>query len=140
MHKQHVFRVVLSGANLYERNYSANFHARCSPILLPLRLLALKLIKLLPFKHPAIDSHSWLRIAYHRIVRHTPAFFTSVKAYGLLAPHIRLYCIAFNMDFIWFVIRPERAVAPADGAEAFEGGFTEGWKGDADGFAVACCT
>ena len=44
------------------------------------------------------------------------------------------------MDFIWFVIRPERAVAPADGAEAFEGGFAEGWEGNADGFAVACCT
>ncbi len=44
------------------------------------------------------------------------------------------------MDFIWFVIRPERAVAPADGAEAFEGRFAEGWEGDADGFAVACYT
>ena len=44
------------------------------------------------------------------------------------------------MHFVWFVIRPERAVAPADRAEAFVGGFAEGWEGDADGFAVACCT
>ena len=44
------------------------------------------------------------------------------------------------MDFVWFVIRPERAVAPADRAEAFECGFAEGWEGDADGFAVTCCT
>lgn len=80
MNKQHVFRVVLPGANLYECNSSANFHTRCSPPLIPLRLLALKPIKLLPLKHPAIDSHSWLRIAYYRIVRHTPAFLATIKA------------------------------------------------------------
>jgi len=103
-------------------------------------LLSLELIKPLLLKHPAIDNHSWLRIAYNRIVRHTPAFLAPIKAYRLVAPHVRLYRIAFNLDFIWFVIRPERAVAPADGAEAFEGGFAEGWEGDADGFAVARCT
>ena len=134
------FKVVLPGANMYDCNSSANVHTRCSPPLLPIRLLALKRIKLLPLKHPAVDSHSWLRIAYYRVVRHTPAFLATIEAQSLLTPHIRLYRIAFNMDFIRFVIRPERAVAPADGAEAFEGGFAEGREGDADGSAVACYT
>lgn len=42
------------------------------------------------------------------------------------------------MDFIWFVVRPERAVAPADGAKAFVGRLAEGWEGNSNGFAVAC--
>lgn len=55
-------------------------------------------------------------------------------------PHIRLYLIAFNADFIWFVVCPERAVASADIAEAFVGWFAERWEGDGDGFAVASYT
>jgi hypothetical protein len=138
--KQHHFRIVLPGAKINDGNYPGNFHSCCSPPLLSIRLLTLKPIKLLPLKHPAIDSHSWLRIAYDRIVRHTPAFLATIKAYRLIAPHIRLCCIAFNVDFIWFVVRPECAVAPADGAEAFEGGLAEGWEGEPDGFAVAGCS
>ena len=123
-----------------------NFHTpRCSlppPLVpLPIRLHALEALKLLLFQHPAIDSHSGLRVAYDRIVRHTPAFRATIKAERLVAPDVSLYCIAaFDVDFVGFVIRPERAVAPADGAEAFEGGFAEGWEGEADGFAVACDT
>lgn len=33
MNEQRVFRVVLTGTSLYECNYSANSHTRCSPLL-----------------------------------------------------------------------------------------------------------
>lgn len=73
-------------------------------------------------------------------MRHAPAFLATIEAERLVAPHVRFYCVAFDVDFIGLVIRPERAVASTDGAEAFEGGFAEGGEGDADGFAVACYT
>jgi len=71
---------------------------------------------------------------------HAAAFLAAIEAQPLLVPHIRLHCIVFdnNVHFIWFVICPERTVAPADGAHAFVGWFAKGWEGDADGFAVAC--
>ena len=86
MSKQHVFVVVPPQANLHACNYSAAFHTRCSPPLvpilptLPIRLHALKVLELLPLEHPAIDSHSWLRIAYNRIVCHTTAILATIIA------------------------------------------------------------
>lgn len=68
---------------------------------------------------------------------HTPTGFAAIVAQPLLAPHVRLR-LAFNLDFIWFVICPEGAVASADGAETFVGRFAQRWEGDSDGFAVAC--
>lgn len=103
-----------------------------------IRLLALKPIILLPLHHPTIDNDPrlclfWLHDA---IVCHAPAIFATVVCQPLLAPYV-CFCFPFDLDLIWFVVSPEGAVATADGAEAFVGGFAEGWKGDADGFAVA---
>ena len=62
----------------------------------------------------------------------------TIVAQPLVAPHVCLdRIVAFDLDFIWFVVGPESTVAPADGAETFEGGFSKGWEGDADCFAVA---
>ncbi len=71
-------------------------------------------------------------------MRHTPALLAAVEAQSLPSIRVPLQIFStFNVDFVGFVVRPERAVASADGAEAFEGGFAERWEGDADGFAVA---
>jgi len=106
--------------------------------LLPIRLRTLKLIKLYPLQHPAIDSNPRLRVPHHRVVGHTPTMFASIEAQPLFAPDVWLYSIiAFDLNLLWFVVGPQGTVAPADGAEAFEGGLAEGWKGDADCFAVA---
>ena len=108
------------------------------PPLLPIRLRTLKLIKLHPLQHPTIDSNPRLRVAHHRIVGHTPTMFASIEAQPLFAPDICFHSIiAFDLNFLWLVVGPESAVAPAYGAEAFESGFEEWWEGDADCFAVA---
>ena len=67
---------------------------------------------------------------------HATAVLAAIVSQPLLAPYVRL-CFSFDLDLIWFVVSPEGAVATTDGAEAFVGGFAEGWEGDADGFAVA---
>ena len=107
-------------------------------LLISVRLLALKPIILRPLHHPAIDNNPRLRLfwLHDAIVCHAPAIFATVVCQPLLAPYV-CFCFPFDLDLIWFVVSPEGAVATADGAEAFVGGFTEGWKGDADGFAVA---
>lgn len=67
---------------------------------------------------------------------HTPAMLAAIEAQPTPAPHVGLDRISLDVDFIWVVVGPEGPVSPADGAEAFEGGFAEGREGDADCFAV----
>jgi hypothetical protein len=118
--------------------HPTNSHTRYSSPLLPVRLHAIQLLKLHLLQHPTINSNPRLRLAYHRVMGHTPTMLATVEAQRLVAPHVSLYSIvAFDVDFSWFVVRPESAVSPADGAEAFEGGLAERWEGDADRFAVA---
>jgi hypothetical protein len=123
---------------LYDCISPANYRSKFSPPLISIRLLALKLLILLPLKHPAINRHSGLRIAQHCVVRHTPAILATVEADLLATPRIAFNCIAFHLDFVFSVVSPERTVASTNGAETFVGWLAEGWKCDADGFAVAC--
>jgi membrane-anchored protein YejM (alkaline phosphatase superfamily) len=123
---------------LYDCISPAGCRSKFSLPLIPIRLLALELLILFPLKHPAIDRHPWLRVSQYRIVRHTPAMLATVETDLLAAPRIAFNRIAFHLDFIFLVVCPERTVASTDGAEAFVGWLAKGWKGDADGFAVAC--
>jgi hypothetical protein len=67
---------------------------------------------------------------------HATTVLAAVVAQLLRAPHVRI-CFALDLDFLGFVVCPERAVAAADGAEALVGGFAERREGYADGLAVA---
>lgn len=105
---------------------------------LSIRLLALQPGKILLLEHSAVHSHARLGVAYYCVVRHAPAMLAAVECQRLFAPHICLDGILpLHLNLVDFVISPDGAISPADGAEAFEARLTEGWKGDADGFAVA---
>lgn len=127
--------VILCISNEYNRT-SFPYADRSSPSI-PIGLLALKRIKPFPLHHPAIDNNPRLCLfrLHDAVMCHAPAVLATIVCQSLLAPRVR-FCFPFDLDLVWFVVGPEGAVATADGAEAFVGGFAETWEGDADGFAV----
>jgi hypothetical protein len=128
--------VILCISNEYNRT-SFSYADRSSPSI-SIGLLALKRIKPFPLHHPTIDNNPRLCLfrLHDAVVCHAPAVLATIVRQPLFAPRVR-FCLSFDFDLIGFVVGPEGAVATADGAEAFVGGLAKGWKGDADGFAVA---
>jgi hypothetical protein len=62
----------------------------------------------------------------------------TVEADLLATPRIAFNRITFDFNFVLFVVCPERTVTSTDWAETFVCWLTEWWKGDANGFAMAC--
>jgi hypothetical protein len=129
------FHSIRFSSVLAERRCAVIRHALRYPSLVPVRLLTLKAIILFPLHHATVHNHPWFSVLDRTVMSHAPTVLATVVAQFLRAPHVRL-CFAFDLDFLWLVVCPEGAVAAADGAQAFVGGFAEGWEGDADGFAV----
>ena len=94
---------------------------------------------MLSLQHPAIDTQFLLSVFRRRPMCHTTTLLATMELYVLVAPYIGLRYLAFNLDFISFVVRPKRSVAATDRALTFVEMFVWWWKGDADGFAVASC-
>jgi hypothetical protein len=132
------FHLTFTSDISFEHNGTSVPHTHGSSISISIRLLALKRIEAFPLHHPAIHNDPRLRLfwLHHAVMRHAPTVLATVVSQPLLAPYVRL-CFSFDLNLIGFVVSPESTVATTDGAEAFVGGFAEGWEGDADGFAVA---